>query len=78
MSVYRVLHLIPPDLNASEGPVLPTEEWVEHDILQSGSGWIELANHCLVSPLSFCQGHKNVLLSFFPVHPRWRICSLLS
>lgn len=51
LSVYRVLQLIPPDLDATEGPVLPTEEWVEHQVLQSGSGWIELAKQCLVSPL---------------------------
>jgi hypothetical protein len=51
LSVYRVLQLIPPDLDATEGPVLPTEEWVEHQVLQSGSGWIELAKQCLVSLL---------------------------
>ncbi|KAI0268231.1 hypothetical protein BC834DRAFT_968437 [Gloeopeniophorella convolvens] len=42
-SVYRVLQLIPPDLDASEGPVLPTEEWVEQQVLRSASGWIELS-----------------------------------
>lgn len=50
LSVYRVLQSIPPDLDVTEGPVLPTEEWVEHEVLQSGSGWIELAKQCLVSP----------------------------
>ncbi|KAH9062672.1 hypothetical protein EDB87DRAFT_1605216, partial [Lactarius vividus] len=46
-SVYRVLQLVPPDLDAGEGPVLPTEEWVEQEVLRSGSGWIELAKQCL-------------------------------
>lgn len=47
-------------MDAAEGPILPTEEWVEHEILQSGSGWIELAKECLVSPLIFSARHKNV------------------
>ncbi|KAH8999083.1 hypothetical protein EDB92DRAFT_1832331 [Lactarius akahatsu] len=46
-SVYRVLQLVPPDLDAGEGPVLPTEEWVEQEVLRSESGWIELAKQCL-------------------------------
>ena len=54
LSVYRVLQIIPPDLDAAEGPVLPTEEWVEQEILQSESGWIELTKQCLVSPFIFC------------------------
>lgn len=61
LSVYRVLQLIPPDMDATEGPVLPTEEWVEHQVLQSGSGWIELAKQCLVSPSA---RHKSVSLAF--------------
>ncbi|KAH9045377.1 hypothetical protein EDB85DRAFT_1906300 [Lactarius pseudohatsudake] len=46
-SVYRVLQLVPPDLDAGEGPVLPTDEWVEQEVLRSESGWIELAKQCL-------------------------------
>ena len=61
LSVYRVLQLIPPDMDATEGPVLPTEEWVEHQVLQSGSGWIELAKQCLVSSSA---RHKSVSLAF--------------
>ena len=38
-------------MDVIEGPALSTEEWVEHEVLQSGSGWIELAKQCLVSPL---------------------------
>ncbi|KAF8266843.1 hypothetical protein EI94DRAFT_123840 [Lactarius quietus] len=47
-SIYRVLQLVPPDLDAGEGLVLPTEEWVEQEVLRSESGWIELAKQCLV------------------------------
>lgn len=46
-SVYRVLQLVPPDLDSGEGLVLPTEVWVEQEVLRSGSGWIELAKQCL-------------------------------
>ena len=52
LSVYRVLQLIPPDMDSTEGPVLPTEEWAEDQVLQSGSGWIEMAKQCLVSPFA--------------------------
>ncbi|KAI0307139.1 hypothetical protein B0F90DRAFT_1813941 [Multifurca ochricompacta] len=45
--VYRVLQLIPPDLATGEGPILPTEEWVEQEILRSRSGWIELTKQSL-------------------------------
>jgi hypothetical protein len=61
LSVYRVLQLIPPDMDSTEGPVLPTEEWAEDQVLQSGSGWIEMAKQCLVSPFA---RHK-IYLAFF-------------
>jgi hypothetical protein len=61
LSVYRVLQLIPPDMDSTEGPVLPTEEWAEDQVLQSESGWIETAKRCLVSPLA---RHK-IHLAFF-------------
>ena len=51
-TVYRVLQLIPPDMDSTEGPVLPTEKWVEDQVLQSGSGWIEMDKQCLVSPFA--------------------------
>jgi hypothetical protein len=63
LSVYRVLQSIPPDMDVTEGPVLPTEEWVEQEVLQSGSGWIELAKQCLVSPLILPSRHKNVSMA---------------
>lgn len=61
LSVYRVLQLIPLDMDSTEGPVLPTEEWAEDQVLQSGSGWIEMAKQCLVSPLARHKFH----LAFF-------------
>ncbi len=41
---------MPPDMDSTEGPILPTEERAEDQVLQSGSGWIELTKQCLVSP----------------------------
>jgi hypothetical protein len=48
-------------MDSTEGPVLPTEEWAEDQVLQSGSGWIEMAKQCLVSPFA---RHK-IRLAFF-------------
>jgi hypothetical protein len=62
LSVYRVLQLIPLDMDSTEGPVLPTEEWAEDQVLQSGSGWIEMAKQCQVSPFA---RHKILRLAFF-------------
>jgi hypothetical protein len=64
LSVYRVLQLIPLDMDSTEGPVLPTEEWAEDQVLQSGSGWIEMDKQCLVSPFA---RHKVHLASFSAV-----------
>ena len=60
LPIYRVLQSIPPDMDVTEGPVLPTEDWVEHEVLQSESGWIELSKQCLVSPLTFSQAQERV------------------
>jgi hypothetical protein len=48
-------------MDSAEGPVLPTEEWAEEQVLQSGSGWIEMAKQCPVSPFA---RHK-IHLAFF-------------
>ncbi|KAI5124959.1 hypothetical protein M0805_007386 [Coniferiporia weirii] len=39
---YRVNVDVPPDSDAKEGPVLPTEDWTERDTLTSMSGWVEV------------------------------------
>jgi hypothetical protein len=46
-------------MDVTQGPVLPTEEWVEHEVLQSGSGWIELAKQCPVSPYILSSRHTS-------------------
>ena len=48
---YRVQQLVPQDVEGQEGPLLPTHDWVEQDILMSSSGWIEVHSNCLVSNL---------------------------
>ena len=49
VNVYRVEQVDPLDMNAPEGPVLPSDDWVEVEVLKSSSGWIELAKQCTVS-----------------------------
>ncbi|GLB34123.1 hypothetical protein LshimejAT787_0110070 [Lyophyllum shimeji] len=45
--VYRVYQTYSADVEGKDGPVLPTEDWVERDILKSLSGWIEVQKDCL-------------------------------
>lgn len=47
--VYRVHQVIPIEIEGKDGPMLPTDEWVEHEIMKSLSGWIEVHKSCLVS-----------------------------
>lgn len=49
MLVYRVVQLFPPDVESTDGPVLPTEDWVEQETLKSSTGWFELSKACLTS-----------------------------
>lgn len=49
-------------MDSTEGPVLPTEEWAEDQVLQSGSGWIEMTKQCQVSPFA---RHKILRLALF-------------
>ena len=48
--VYRVVLI---DIEEKEVPLLPTEEWVEDEIMKSSSGWIEVSNQRLVSDRCF-------------------------
>ncbi|CAL1701067.1 unnamed protein product [Somion occarium] len=45
--VYRVLQVITPDVDCGEGPVPPTEDWAECELLKSPSGWIEVYKDCI-------------------------------
>ncbi|KAJ6616205.1 hypothetical protein B0H10DRAFT_1405106 [Mycena sp. CBHHK59/15] len=45
--VYRVHQIVSLDADARDGPLMPTEDWVEQDILKSPSGWIEVHKQCL-------------------------------
>ncbi|KAK7696036.1 hypothetical protein QCA50_000677 [Cerrena zonata] len=40
--VYRVLQVITPDIDCGEGPLPPTEDWAESELLKTASGWIEV------------------------------------
>ncbi|TFK66573.1 hypothetical protein BDN72DRAFT_142865 [Pluteus cervinus] len=40
--VYRVYQIISIEVEGRDGPLLPTEEWAEEEILKSSTGWVEL------------------------------------
>ncbi len=67
--VYRVYQIVPIDIQGKEGPLLPTEDWVEDEIMKSSTGWIQVDNHCLVRPflihLVFTMLTTLLLFSFF-------------
>ncbi|KAI9001374.1 hypothetical protein BD414DRAFT_544282 [Trametes punicea] len=44
---YRVLQRITPDLINEIGPVLPTDDWVEKELVKSTTGWIEVYQGCI-------------------------------
>jgi len=46
--VYRVHQVVPMDIEGKEGPQLPTDDWVEQEIMKSSTGWIEVHIDCLV------------------------------
>ena len=55
---YRVHSILPSGSEAKEGPVLPTDEWVESDVLLSKTGWIGVhigQQGCIVSGALFSQ-----------------------
>ncbi|KAJ7771124.1 hypothetical protein DFH07DRAFT_879688 [Mycena maculata] len=45
--VYRVHQIVSIDSDTRDGPLMPTEDWVEQDLLKSPSGWIEVHKDCL-------------------------------
>jgi hypothetical protein len=47
--VYRVHQVVPLDVEGKDGPLLPTNEWVEKEVLKSTTGWIEVYRNGLVS-----------------------------
>ena len=51
LAPYRVAQTMTPDIGVAESVLLPTEDWVEHEILKTPTGWIEVHTECLVSLL---------------------------
>ncbi|KAF9567403.1 hypothetical protein CPC08DRAFT_758361 [Agrocybe pediades] len=48
LAIYRVHQIISLGIEGNEGILLPTEEWVERDIMKSPTGWIEVHHDSLV------------------------------
>ncbi|KAH9849978.1 hypothetical protein C2E23DRAFT_887696 [Lenzites betulinus] len=59
---YRVAQRITPDLINEVGPVLPTDDWVEKELLKSSSGWIEVYGGCLTDD-ELAQAEKSAMYS---------------
>ncbi|KAI0824728.1 hypothetical protein BC628DRAFT_1538167 [Trametes gibbosa] len=62
LPTYRVAQRITPDLINEVGPVLPTDDWVEKELLKSSSGWIEVYNGCLTDD-ELAQAEKSCMYS---------------
>jgi len=60
--VYRVSRS--GTLNGEErpGPVIPTEEWIEKDVLKTSTGKVEVHKACLVSSKSNYKGRHVYLI----------------
>ena len=63
--VYRVLRSSTPNGEERPGPVIPTEEWVEKDVLKTSTGTVEVHKGCLVRSNSKCDGRHIYLILFF-------------
>ncbi|KAH9482352.1 hypothetical protein JR316_0004450 [Psilocybe cubensis] len=48
LHVYRVYQIISPDVEGNDSTLLPTEDWVEHEIMKSATGWIEVHKDTLI------------------------------
>ncbi|CAA7258578.1 unnamed protein product [Cyclocybe aegerita] len=48
LPVYRVYQIISLDVEGNESVLLPTEEWVEREVLKTATGWIDVHKDCLV------------------------------
>lgn len=69
---YRILSEVTRDSESKEGPILPTDEWVESEVLHSKSGWIEVCvarSGCIVSLWPNCPSRS---LSLFRLCTFWR------
>ncbi|KAF8638621.1 hypothetical protein AX17_002162 [Amanita inopinata Kibby_2008] len=71
--VYRVYQIVPIDIEGKEGPLLPTEDWVENEIMKSSSGWIEVSNKCpmadTVKATKSCPEYSSLFSVVLPKHP---------
>ncbi|KAF8525314.1 hypothetical protein JB92DRAFT_2877459 [Gautieria morchelliformis] len=64
--VYRVSQEISRGYEAREGPVVPTEDWVEQEALLSKTGWVEVyvgPSGCLVGKDAILQHFNSLQLS---------------
>lgn len=62
--VYRVSRPSALDGEERAGPVIPTEEWVEKDVLKTSTGVVEVYKGCLVRSNSKYNGRHVYIIHF--------------
>ena len=61
LSAYRVFQTISLDIQGNESILLPTDDWVERDILKSSTGWIQVHKDGLVSIAPYSYKYFNTM-----------------
>ena len=49
LPIYRVFQSISLEIQGNESTLLPTDDWMEHDVLKSATGWIQVHKDSIVS-----------------------------
>lgn len=76
LPVYRVFQTISLEVQGKESILFPTEDWVEHDILKSATGWIQVHKDSIVSIHLILQEFNSMNssdCSFFWLQPRGEV-----
>jgi hypothetical protein len=63
--VYRVYQTYTEEVEGKEGPLLPTEDWAERDVLKSISGWVQVNKSCKV-----CSNQRTRAQKFHNILPQ--------
>ncbi|PPR02642.1 hypothetical protein CVT24_002125 [Panaeolus cyanescens] len=58
LSIYRVHQVISTEVDLKDSVLFPTEEWVEHDVMKSPNGWIDVHKAAL-SAEEFSQAQSS-------------------
>lgn len=51
---YQICNILSIEMESAEGPLLPSDDWAETEIMKSANGWIDIHKDCLVRLLLLC------------------------